>query len=358
LIELRTHTPTNRYLFRLRLLVFLVVFSFGVTDAVAIPLSEYHELVAHVAGDFQSVLQKKEDETDADYESRLTETLDAVREEFPKSQPIESGNTKWTADNNWLHSAMDDLQRAPIEKRYEKIESIVELLRALDQRVNDLETAQAANDTKTTDKEKLAGILTRPEYAKDAKGENALTKFVKDLIKWFENLFPKPSQNVEPGGATVVSSILQVVVVILGLALVAYVVWLLLKRFKGSGRKLLTKKKEPRIVLGEKLKPEDTATDLLADAEALARRGELRAAIRKAYIALLVELGDRKLISLAQYKTNRDYVRAVSNLPQLHPRLKKLTESFERHWYGFAQATPNDWQDFRTGYRDALHHGN
>ena len=41
-----------------------------------------------------------------------------------------------------------------------------------------------------------------------------------------------------------------------------------------------------RIVLGEKLEPDQSASDLLSAAEALARRGELRAAIRKAYIAL------------------------------------------------------------------------
>ena len=90
----------------------------------------------------------------------------------------------------------------------------------------------------------------------------------------------------------------------------------------------------------------------------LARSGDLRAAIRKGYIALLVELGDRNVISLAQYKTNRDYLRAVSNVPQLHSPLKRLTESFERHWYGFAEATQNDWQDFRARYREALETGN
>ena len=76
-----------------------------------------------------------------------------------------------------------------------------------------------------------------------------------------------------------------------------------------------------------------------------------------AYIALLVELGDRKFISLAQYKTNRDYVNALRGIPQLHSRMRGLTDSFERHWYGFAQATENDWQEFRTGYLAARQTG-
>jgi hypothetical protein len=110
--------------------------------------------------------------------------------------------------------------------------------------------------------------------------------------------------------------------------------------------------------LGERLEPDATATDLLSEAEALARQGDLRAAIRKAYIALLVELGDRKLISLAHHKTNRDYLNSVRSIPDLHSQMRGLTDSFERHWYGFASATANDWQDFRAGYLAALRGGN
>lgn len=338
-------------------MVLSAVLCFSVSSAAAMPVLEYHNLVLHVITDFESILHKGEDQTDAQYEEDFTSTLEAVRKEFPKTQEVESGGKTWTADNTWLHNLMDDLQRAPIDKRTEKIESIVDALRAVGQRVNDLQTAPAANDQKAANKEKLSGILTRPEYVTGAKGDNALTKFIKDLIRWFENLFPKP-QAMEPSRANAVSRVFQIIVVVLGLAVVIYAAVMLLKRFKGPARKSLFKKKGPRIVLGERLEPEDTATDILAEAEALARRGELRAAIRKAYIALLVDLGDRKLISLAQYKTNRDYLSSVKNLPQLHPRLKKLTESFEKHWYGLAQATPDDWQDFRAGYREALHTGN
>src|SRR6185436_20617728 len=106
--------------------------------------------------------------------------------------------------------------------------------------------------------------------------------------------------------------------------------------------------------LGETLEPDESAVDILAEAEALARRGELRAAIRKAYIALLVELGDRKILSLAQHKTNRDYLRAVREVEPLHSNVKQLTDSFERHWYGLIQATETDWLAFRSAYKQAL----
>jgi hypothetical protein len=147
---------------------------------------------------------------------------------------------------------------------------------------------------------------------------------------------------------------MQVVVVVIALLVLFYVAKILFSRLRGTRRKREPKKRKARIVLGERLEPEDTATDLLSEAEALARRGDLRGAIRKAYIALLVELADRKMISLAQHKTNRDYLNSVRNVPLLHSRMRGLTDSFERHWYGFADATQNDWESFRTSYRAAL----
>jgi hypothetical protein len=149
----------------------------------------------------------------------------------------------------------------------------------------------------------------------------------------------------------------QIVVIGLAAAVLVYVGYLLLRRFGHVRRPRVRKKKEARIVLGERLEPEATSTDLLSQAEALVRHGDIRGAIRKAYIALLVELGDRKLISLAQHKTNRDYLNSVRSLPPLHLTMRGLTDIFERHWYGLEQATPDDWQDFRAGYLAALQVG-
>ena len=209
-------------------------------------------------------------------------------------------------------------------------------------------------ENKEQAKAKLESILARPEYVSQAKGPNALTRVLQDFFRWLQKLLPKP-KSPQSGGPGWLTQVAQIIVLLIAFFVIGYVIKILLTRFKRSGKIKTSKKPEPRIVLGERLEPEETATDLLSEAEALALRGELRAAIRKAYIALLVELGDRKLISLAQHKTNRDYLNSLRNLPPLHSRMRGLTESFERHWYGFAEATPNDWQDFRAGYLAALH---
>src|SRR4030095_10412572 len=156
---------------------------------------------------------------------------------------------------------------------------------------------------------------------------------------------PKPKP-MSPGNFGFISRIAQWVVIGLAIAMILYVAKMFLPRLLRGGRTKKKKKEEARIVLGEQLEPDQSAVDLLNEAEALARRGELRAAIRRAYIALLVELGDRKIISLAQYKTNRDYLRAMREVEPLYRNVKQLTDSFERHWYGLAQANENDWLAF------------
>jgi hypothetical protein len=211
-------------------------------------------------------------------------------------------------------------------------------------------------ESKEQAKNRLENILKRPEYATGERGSNALARLLQDIGNWIEKFLPK--RNISARRVSFISVIARIVVLAIAGLVIGYVLKIVLSWFLGRSEKPKRKKsKEPRIVLGERLEPDATATDLLAEAEALARQGDLRAAIRKAYIALLVELGERKLVSLAHHKTNRDYLNSLRSLPQVHSRMRGLTESFERHWYGFVAATPNDWQDFRAGYVATLEGG-
>ena len=355
MITLRTFAA--KYSVCLRLLFLLAIFSFSVSHAAAIPVSEYHSTIESAISEMGALVGRDGHESDADYESRLNITVEKVRSAFPMSQPVELEKGTWTTDNTWLHAALDDLLRANVEDRSIKLTGVLEWLLALDDRLTELENAEKVDDHKGAAKQKLESILARPEYASASRGPTALTRLIRDFIRWIESLLPD-LPDAQPGRPSFGSYVVMIAIVALAVLIVVYVGWLLFRRFKQPVKLRVRKKREARIVLGERLRPEDTATDLLAEAEALARNGDLRAAIRKGYIALLVELGDRNVISLAQYKTNRDYLRSVSSRPQLYSPLRRLTESFERHWYGFAQATPNDWQDFRAGYREALQTGN
>jgi len=167
----------------------------------------------------------------------------------------------------------------------------------------------------------------------------------------------RPIKPISPSSSSFLSSLAQIVVLAACLAAIAFVIWKFGPRFLSNRRARKKPKREARIVLGERLEPDQTAADLLAQAESLARAGDLRGAIRKAYIALLCELGDRKIVSLAQHKTNRDYLNAVRERPTLYSSMRGLTNSFELHWYGFQPPAENDWQEFRSGYQKVLQTG-
>lgn len=323
-------------------------------SVVAIPLSQYQQNLQSAITALDTLSQTDEGESTNNYENRFNKTVEGVRSALPRNQTVESEGETYKVDNSWLHLALDELKN---DVRRERIEQIIESLRALDARIDERKGVGSPGESKDAAKNKLESILARPEYASAVKGPNALMRLIRDFVAWFRNLFPK-RRSVQTSSPEWLNLVAKILVGLAAVAVAVFLARLFAYRFKRSPRIRARKKREARIVLGERLEPEQTATDLLSEAEALARNGDLRAAIRKAYIALLVELGDRKIISLAQHKTNRDYLNALRELPPLHSRMRGLTDSFERHWYGFAEASQNDWQNFRDGYRAALRSGN
>jgi hypothetical protein len=320
----------------------------------AIPIKEYHKQLRQTVTALDTLAQANETEDATAYEARRAQTLAGVRNLLPPTETVEWNGTTFNVDNSWLPQELDKFKATSISERAGLLQATTERLQAIEERIAETEKAgsnRAANKTETS--RKLAEILQRPEYARKVQRESALERIVSQFLKWLQTLFPTP-RPVSPGTAGLFSQIAQVFVILLALGVLGFVVRLFLPRLLRSGGSKKKEKSKARIVLGEALELDQSAVDLLAEAEVLARQGELRAAIRKAYIALLVELGDRKILSLAQYKTNRDYLRAMRELQPLYHNVKQLTDSFERHWYGFAHATENDWMAFRSAYEQAL----
>src|ERR1043165_2448735 len=341
---------------RRRLVVSLLVLLVTCTNVVAVPLSSYHQGIKQAIETLEQ-LTKIEDDDEGDVhgiEDQFAESTKSVRSILPEHQNVEFEGDSYNVDNSWLHKSLDELDHSA--SRSNKLEQILDSLRALEARVAERQNPGRLAQSKEQAKGRLENILNRPEYVTGGRGSNALARLLQDIANWLEKLFPK--RNISSSRINFISVIARIFVLGIAAVVIIYVLKIVLSWFAGSSRNPKRKKvKEPRIVLGEQLAPDATATDLLAEAEALARQGDLRAAIRKAYIALLVELGDRKLISLAHHKTNRDYLNSLRSQPDVHSRMRGLTESFERHWYGFVTVTPNDWQDFRAGYLSTLEGG-
>jgi hypothetical protein len=323
------------------------------STAPAISRNQYHQNVRQAITALETLAQSDENESVTAFEARDNETVRRVDELLPANEKIDDVSGV-EIDNSWLGPELRRYTSEKSSQRYDLLRSITERLKAIDERLTEFEKADTATaETKENSKKKMAEILSRPEYLHQAKQESALARLVARILKWIQDLFPKPKP-MSVGSAGIVSKIAQIVVIVLAIGVIIFVLAKFLPRVFRSDRPKKKRKEKARIVLGERLEPEQSARDLLAEAEAMARRGELRAAIRRAYIALLVELGDRKILSLAQYKTNRDYLRAMRDLEPLYGNVKQLTDSFERHWYGLAQASETDWRAFRAGYEQAL----
>jgi Domain of unknown function (DUF4129) len=327
------------------------------TFANATTLDDYQHRVTAAAALVEELREAGEDESSPQPETFTTTNLTRVRQMLPAKETVTLNGVNVDVDNSWLHEELSAYEKASaMLKRSESLARIAERLHAIDERIQEIHRRNTvATSDKDAEKGRLAEILRRPEYISKAPEGSALERLLERVVRWIAKLFPR-IKPLQPGGSPWISKIAQILVVGICLAAVAFLIWRYGPRFM-QGRRKKKKKREARIILGERLEPDQTSADLLAQADALARSGDLRSAIRKAYIALLCELGDRKLISIAQYKTNRDYLYSVRDKGSLYSSMRKLTASFELHWYGLVPAGETDWNDFRNDYQKTLRTG-
>lgn len=328
--------------------------------ALSAPLSDYHERVRRALRSVGAIGtfvegQERDYEREEELEAQALKDLEAL----PASETIEWQGAQLRVDNSWLTEALDIYRLLPIgdNRRADAMARIAERLLAIDERLSEMERASSGQAVdKDAEKARLAAILRREEYSRQAPEGNALTRLIKRIRDWFRSLFPEREETDQPRrDSRAVNSTAQIIVALLALAVIAYVAWRFLPRFlRRDMKKRKPRERGARVVLGEQLRSDESSSDLLNEAERLARSGDRRAAIRKGYIALLCELHDRKLVRLEQHKTNRDYLRAVQPNQTLYEEMKPMTRSFENHWYGLVPATETDWQDFRSRYKKAI----
>lgn len=281
------------------------------------------------------------------------EQLKQVRQSLPPSEKVESNGVSVETQNKWFSERLDDYEKEEkSEKRYAILNEIYERLEALETEVGTLEKAPAAASTKDEDKLKLAGILSRPEYQKpEEQQENIIQKTWRKIREWLSKYFPETKPfSLPKEGLSSLSFIIQLLIYAIVLGIIGFVIYkfapLLRARFSRRDKET----KSERVVLGETIAADADSHTLFNEAEALAREGNLRAAIRKGYIALLCDLSDRKIIGLARHKTNRDYLRDLRPRKEIFGDMNSLTTNFERNWYGFGQTEEKDWNDFKDKY--------
>jgi hypothetical protein len=293
-------------------------------------------------------------EIDSAYEKQI---LAEIRRVLPVTEKIEWQGATIETGNEWLDAELAACARENnLPDRVEVLTAIGERLEALEEKLAELENPNVSNRTKDEDKQKLAEILRREEYQKpEQKQESRLQTWWNELLDWFADAFPKPkiSESAE-NGAQSVSFVLQIILYAIVLGVIGFLIYRFVPLFLQKRRAREKSEKKERVILGERIAANDSAENLFGEAEVLARAGDLRAAIRKGYIALLCDLSDRRIIGLAHHKTNRDYLRDVRPNPALYENVHGLTRSFERHWYGLQSTDEEDWNEFREKYKKTV----
>ena len=76
--------------------------------------------------------------------------------------------------------------------------------------------------------------------------------------------------------------------------------------------------------------------------------------MRGLYLACLSELAQRDLLTLARFKSNRDYEKELRRRgrarPELPPLFAESVTQFERVWYGRHEATEELFRAFVTNF--------
>lgn len=325
-----------------------------IAPAYGISLEEYKAKVDNarvLAGDAELLLQSAEF---TDTQSR--EFIRYIRENFPASETVTWDGGSVDTSNEWLLERIAQFEKeGDDEKRAAIVLQLREHLSTVVYKLQELETAARSGRSKDEDKQKLAEILRREEYQKpQPKGESAFSRWLTWILEWFEKLFEPGERTASGTRLEGLGSVLRILIYVGLFLLVGFLAYKLVPLIARSTGPVKKGKKKDRIILGEKIADDETAVDLLAEAERLASEGNLRGAIRKGYIALLCELSDRKVLGLARHKTNRDYLRDVRSRADLHPPMKVVTDTFEKHWYGAQQSAMNDWVQFRDDYERTL----
>ena len=183
-------------------------------------------------------------------------------------------------------------------------------------------------------------------------GFKAVQRWMKDLFEWLDRLGGRRTGPSMDGLS--MAGVLKGLLFLLIVALAGLIVWLLIRLWRTpSPVQEFTAEALPVAPdvsdenIGAEQLPEDGWMRL---AHELLSRGELRLALRALYLASLAHLAERNLITLAKYKSNRDYEREVLRrghaLAEVPGLFSDSVAAFERVWYGRHGVSQDLLEDF------------
>jgi len=186
----------------------------------------------------------------------------------------------------------------------------------------------AATDS---DLAKLRDIYNQPPFAQSP-AESFLRQLLRQFNQWLASLLNRSDTNLSlPSDLATLAGIFVTLAVA-----IAFIVVL--------RRNLAT---EAELRASEDADTVTTSRAALSNAQKLATAGDFRSAVRMLYLATLLLLDERGSLRYDKSLTNREYLRAVKNEPQVADALQPIVETFDKTWYGFENVTPEQFGEYQ-----------
>lgn len=173
----------------------------------------------------------------------------------------------------------------------------------------------------------------------------------KATLKWLGRLLLRflPTRSLPSGPSSIDwGAAVENLLILLAVVVVCGLVWLLFMAWQRSTRVPAPVSSEA-IPAAPDLRNENVGADQLPEdgwvkvGRELLERGEYRLALRAFYFASLAHLAARGLITVAKFKSNRDYERELRrrghSLPQVLSTFSDNVAVFDRSWYGMHEVT-------------------
>jgi hypothetical protein len=194
---------------------------------------------------------------------------------------------------------------------------------------------------------------------------NALRNFLRKLWPSGLNLSP----GTERGGRWKLQKLRLWLALIVILTLGAGAVLFWLRRRRESAQLSIPMAIAPLPDLSDGAAASERSEDeWFALASRLEREGELRLALRSAYLGLLAGLAQREWLTIRRDRTNRDYLNeftrrwrrrpqaALEQRIEITEKLRGSLRQFDRVWYGSHVPTPEAVAAYRQDQRELLNH--
>jgi hypothetical protein len=252
-----------------------------------------------------------------------------LRAALPAKSVVSEGGRSMEVSHSWLNTALAEFIAAKPERR-------PELLRQMQARlaVQGQEAALFGQPAAypPSSRQRLGEILARREFRAvhgPTLWDQLIQRIQRWIIHWLERIFQRVSY-VPHGGQIVVWAVI-------GLALIAVVVWL--KR--AAQRQIIDWPREP-IPFAPSQKH---WRRWLSEAREAAQQGRWREAIHLAYWAGISQLEQGGAWTPDRARTPREYLRLLPGSSDKGPVLDALTRRFEIIWYGQHDAGADDFAD-------------